>query len=180
MSIRLLICAVLLAFAGTAAAQPSPTPQGSSAATKPAAQQLTPEQRAAIVKFRKAMVANAVDVAKLVDQGAEGQVWDNGSEVMKKAVARSAFISGVSRERNSVGKMVSRKLAKLYRSRSDGKEQLPAGDYFNVLFVTQFANQKARMLELVSYHYDTASTLRVSGYSLKQIPARASSSARSK
>lgn len=174
MSIRLMFCTLLFAVAGIATAQAAPAPQKTSAATKPAAQQLSPEQRQAIIKFRQAMVANAAAVVRLIDEGDEAKVWDNGSDVMKKAISRDAFASGVSRERKAVGKMVSRKLARLYRSRSDGKGQLPAGDYFNVLFLTEFANQKAPKLELVSYHYDTASTLRVSGYTLRELPPQAS------
>lgn len=175
MSIRLLLCGALIAVAGAAVAQsPAPAQAAAPAASKAAAQQLTPAQREAIVKFRQSMVANAGQIVGLIDNGHETQVWDNGSDVMKKAVTRDAFASAVSRERSNLGKQVSRKLARLYRSRSDGKGQLPAGDYFNVLFLTQFAKQKAPMLELVSYHYDTPTTLRVSGYSLKPLPPRAS------
>lgn len=174
MSIRLLFCAVLLAFAGTAAAQPAAAPKTQSTNTKPAAQQLTPEQQQAIMKFRRSMVANAVAVVHLIDEGQEGQVWDNGSDVMKKVAKRDSFVAAVSKARKTAGKLENRKFLRLYKSRiaAGGDNKSPPGDYFNIRFLTTFANEKQPMIELVSYHYDTPTLLRVSGYTLEKIVPR--------
>ncbi|HEX7130166.1 MAG TPA: DUF4019 domain-containing protein [Rhodanobacteraceae bacterium] len=51
---------------------------------------------------------------------------------------------------------------------SKGAQKLPAGDYINVVFASRFANEKAPIRELVSYHYDTDKVWRVSGYTLQQ------------
>jgi hypothetical protein len=173
MSIRLLFCAALLAFAGTAAAQPAAAPKTPSTTAKPAAQQLTPEQQQAIMKFRRSMVANAVAVIRLIDDGQEGQVWDNGSDVLKKAAKREAFVAAVSKARKAFGKVESRKFLRLYKSRipaNNSKSQ--PGDYFTVRFLTKFANEKQPMVEVLSYHYDTPTLLRVSGYTVEKIVPR--------
>jgi hypothetical protein len=178
MSIRLLFCAVLLAFAGTVAAQPAAAPKASGTTTKATTPQLTPEQRQAIIKFRRSMVANAVAVVHLIDQGQEAQVWDNGSDVMKKVAKRDAFVAAVSKARKAAGKVESRKFLRMYKSRiATGDSKSPPGDYFNIRFLTKFANEKQPMVELLSYHYDTPTLLRVSGYTLEKIVPRTSSAA---
>jgi hypothetical protein len=177
MSIRLLFCAVLLAFAGTVAAQPAATPKTSSTTATPAAQQLTPEQRQAIMKFRKSMAENATQIARLLDDGHENEVWDNGSELLKKKVTREQFATTIQTARKRSGKTVSRKLVRLSRAHSDGKGTLPTGEYYIVRFVTKFEKNKQPSLETLWYHYDNANTLRVSGYTVRELKPRTSSSA---
>lgn len=181
MSIRSFLCAALLTLAGTAAVQAAPATKTSAPASKSAEQQLSPEQRQAIIKFRQSMVANAAAVVHLIDEGQEGKVWDNGSPVMKQVTTREAFDSAVAKARKAAGKVESRKLLRLYKSRiAAGDSKTPPGDYFNVRFLTKFANEAQPMVELVSYHYDTPSLLRVSGYTLQRIVQRPAASAQQK
>ena len=44
---------------------------------------------------------------------------------------------------------------------------MPAGNYFNVVFATGFANAAEPVRELVSFHLDEDKTWRVSGYSVR-------------
>lgn len=169
---RLILPAVLLlAITPAFAQQPA---QGAAAATtaRPAQQQLTPAQRQAIISFRRNMAGKALAIAQLIDQGKAGDVYDQSSEVMKKAVSRESFVSGIAKQRDNAGKLVSRKVAAITQSVSKGDQKLPAGNYINVLFASQFSSEKAPIRELVSYHYDADKVLRVSGYTLQQ-PAQA-------
>lgn len=168
---RLILPAALLLAVAPAFAQ-QPPKSAAATATQPAQQKLTPEQQQAIVKFRQSMAANAQAIAQLIDQGKAGEVWDQASTVAKQAVPRDAFLSGITKQRENAGKLVSRKLAAVTHSVSKGDKQLPAGDYINVVFASQFSNGKTPIRELVSYHYDTDKVWRVSGYTLQQ-PAAA-------
>lgn len=158
----LLLAATPVAFAQQQAKAPATT------AAQPAQQKLTPEQQQAIMKFRQTMAANAESIAKLIDQGKAGDVYDQASNVAKQSISRNDFVSGVTRQRDNVGKLVSRKLAAVTHSVSKGENKLPAGDYINVVFASQFGSEKAPIRELVSYHYDNDKVWRVSGYTLQQ------------
>ncbi len=180
MSIRTLLCALLVTATFSVGAQQPAAQQQPASSKQSQASQLTPEQREAIVKFRKAMVSNATQVAHLVDEGQAAKVWDNGSDVMKKSIPRDKFVKGVEKQRASAGKLESRKLLKIYRTNSEkGSKSLPAGNYFNVLFVSRFANESP-MLELVSYHYDSPTLLRVSGYALEKPKPRTAGNGKGK
>ena len=163
---RLILPVALLALAGAAFAQQPATNGAPAAASSKAAPQLTPEQKAALIKQNQAMAANAQSIAQLIDQGKVGEVWDQASPVAKQAVTRDSFVSGVSSQRKQVGTLVSRKLAGVTRSMSKGGK-LPEGFYVNVIFATQFSGNKQPVRELVSYHYDTDKVWRVSGYTLR-------------
>lgn len=65
--------------------------QACAGTAKPAAQQLTPEQRAAIQKRDQELVSYANQILKMIDNGQSAQVWDDMSEVGKKVVTRAAF-----------------------------------------------------------------------------------------
>jgi hypothetical protein len=166
---RLILPAALLLAAGSALAQQAPAqsqPAGSSQA------QPTKEQQ----EFRARMAANAQGIAQTVDKGDLGALWDQSSEVMKQAVTRDAFISGVQGQRSKLGNVVSRKLVRMYRITSKGEKKLPAGNYLNVLFATQFSSQQQLMAELVSYHFDKDNVVRLSGYTVqKPAPAKTGS-----
>lgn len=164
---RLILPAALLLAVTPAFAQPAQSAPATTTA-KPAQPKLTPEQRQAIMKFRQSMASNAEAIAQLIDQGKAGDVYDQASAVMKKAVSHNDFVSGISKQRNNVGKLESRKLAAVTHSVSKGELKLPAGDYVNVVFAAKFSNEKAPIRELVSYHYDTDKVWRVSGYTLQQ------------
>lgn len=163
----LLLAATPVAFAQSQAKAPATT------AAQPAQQKLTPEQQQAIMKFRQSMAANAQAIAQLIDQGKAGEVWDQASNVAKQSISRNDFVSGVTKQRDNVGKLVSRRLAAVTHSVSKGDAKLPAGDYVNVVFASQFGSNKQPIRELVSYHYDSDKVWRVSGYTLQQPAAAA-------
>ncbi|MGH8163233.1 MAG: DUF4019 domain-containing protein, partial [Rhodanobacteraceae bacterium] len=133
--------------------------------TKSTAQQLTPAQRAAFAKLRQQTLQAAQRVVGLVDQGNVGQVWDEASNVAKQSVTRDVFVKEVGADRAKFGKLVSRKLAFINGNTSKGG-QLPAGNYINVHYATQFANTKQPQRELVSFHLDNDKVWRLSGYTL--------------
>lgn len=160
--VALLLAATPVAFAQ----QPARTP--ATTAAQPAQQKLTPEQQQAIMRFRQIMATNAESIAKLIDEGKAGDVYDQASNVAKQSISRDDFVSGVTKQRDNVGKLESRKLAAVTHSVSKGDNKLPAGDYINVAFATQFRSEKAPIRELVSYHYDGDKVWRVSGYTLQQ------------
>lgn len=170
---RLLVCALLIGFAGVASAQnqPAQTQQ------KPAAQQLTPEQRAAIQKRNQELVSYANQILKMIDNGQSAQVWDDMSEVGKKVVTRAAFEKKISTERSTLGAAKSRRIVGLYGNQSDGQHELPAGMYFNVRYLTQFSGSQAPKIELVSFHQDSDRKLRLSGYAVTDVPQKAAQSA---
>lgn len=161
---QLVLSAALLGAATAALAQSAAAP----AAAKPQAQAapaLTPEQQAQLREQNTKMEQAALQVALQVDQSQTGIVWDNASSIMKQAVQRDAFIKQTDTDRKQVGKPVSRKLAAITRSASQGGAT-PAGYYVNVSFATQFANQKQPIRELISFHLDPDKVWRVSGYTL--------------
>ncbi|MGH8211649.1 MAG: DUF4019 domain-containing protein [Rhodanobacteraceae bacterium] len=171
---RLILPTALLLAAGGALAQQPAAPTQPAAGTKQAQPALTKEQQ----EFRARMASNAQGVAQTIDKGDIGAVWDQGSDLMKQAVTRDAFVSGVQGERSKAGKMESRKLVRMYRIDSKGEKKLPAGSYLNVMFATKFSNEQQPMPELVSYHFDKDNVVRLSGYTLEQ-PAAQKSAANS-
>ncbi|MER3547132.1 MAG: hypothetical protein C4338_05820 [Rhodanobacteraceae bacterium] len=164
---RLILPAALLVLAGSAFAQQPAQNTAPAAASSKAAPQLTPEQKAALIKQNQQMATNAQAVAQLIDQGKISDVWDQASPVAKQAVTKDAFVSGVTAQRKQVGSLVSRKLAGVTRTVSKGDQKLPAGYYINVIFASQFSNAKQPVRELVSYHYDSDKVWRLSGYTLR-------------
>jgi hypothetical protein len=123
---------------------------------------LTPAQ----IKQNADMEQGGLQVAALVDQGKLGDIWDGATPAVKRLITRDAFISQISADRKTVGRLVSRSLAGLSYSQSNGKSS-PAGLYANVAFASKFANEKQPVRELVSFHYDEDKIWRVSGYTLR-------------
>ena len=160
---RVFLCALLIGFAGVASAQnqPAQTQQ------KPAAQQLTPEQRAAIQKQNQVLVKYAESIVAMIDNGQSGQVWDQASDVAKKTVSRDQFVKATESDRAKLGKVTSRKIEGITRVMSNGKEKLPEGLYVNVNFATQFSSESKPIRELVSFHLDSDKKWRLSGYTVR-------------
>lgn len=147
-----LFCFSLLAGAGTALAQ-SPAP----------ARQPTPQDYA---QRNQQIEQAALQVAELVDQGREAQIWDGSSLITKQLISRDAFVQNLSADRKAVGTVVNRNFGTLSFSQSDGKK-LPPGLFANVAFATHFANEKQTVRELVSFHLDNDNVWRVTGYTLR-------------
>jgi hypothetical protein len=53
------------------------------------------------------------------------------------------------------------------RTISKGNGKLPAGEYLNVNYATQFDNQAKPTRELVSFHLDADRKWRLSGYTVR-------------
>lgn len=157
-----LLAAVPVAFAQ----QAQPVAPASIGHAQTAAQQLTPQQIAAIKQFRMQMAQRAEQVAVQVDQGKIGDVWDQSSSVMKQSGVRDQFVSQISADRAKLGAVVSRKVAREFRIEYRPGGPMPAGQYFNVVFATEFGNGKQPHFEEVSFHFDSDKTWRTSGYTV--------------
>lgn len=162
---RLILCALLLG-AASAQAQTTQTPQ------QTAAKALTPEQRAAIRKQNQELVGYANQILKMIDNDQAGQVWDDMSEVGKKAATRDEFSEKVKQERGKLGNATSRRIIALYGSQSEGRKQLPAGIYRNVRYLTRFADSTSPKIELVSFHLDSDKKWRLTGYAISDVPQK--------
>ncbi|HWG11587.1 MAG TPA: DUF4019 domain-containing protein [Rhodanobacteraceae bacterium] len=160
---RYLLPAALLATVPVAFAQQAQT--AAPAATQSAAQQLSPQQQAAIAQLKQRLAQHGEQVASQVDQGKYGDVWDGFSNVAKPVVRRDDFIKAVTADRAKLGGMASRKVAVVTLTQSKGGK-LPAGLYGNVVFATQFANEKQPVRELISFHFDSDKVWRTSGYTV--------------
>ena len=159
---RLLVCALLVSAVGIASAQNPP------AATqpKPSAPQITPEQRAALQKQNQVLVQYADRIIAMIDNGQAGQVWDQASDVGKKAISRDQFVKATEADRSRLGAVKSRKVAAVTRTISRGSGKLPSGEYVNVNYATQFGNEAKPTRELVSFHLDGDRKWRLSGYTV--------------
>lgn len=144
---------VLASLASFASAQPA----------QPAARQPTPQEYA---QRNERLERGALQVAEMIDQGKMAQVWDGASGAVKQLVSRDVFVRNVAKDRKTVGALVSRKLAALSFSQSNGKN-LPAGLFANVAFATRFANEKQPVRELISFRLDEDNVWRVTGYTLR-------------
>jgi len=150
---KALLCILLLATASPLFAQ------STSAAPATAAQQAAQNQ------FNQQMVKAALRVTQLVDDGKIGDIWDGPSPIAKSAVTRAQFIKQISADRAAMGALTSRTLYSITFSQSDGKS-LPAGVYANIRFTSVFANAKAGVRELVSFHLESNKNWLVAGYTL--------------
>lgn len=163
MIVRVFLCALLIGAAGAAEAQtqPAATPQQSQAP------QPTPEQRAALQKQNQVLVQYADRIVAMIDNGQAGQVWDQASDVAKKSVSRDQFVNTVQSDRARLGAMKSRKLAIVTHTLSQGTGKLPAGQYVNINYATDFGSQAKPTRELLSFHLDSDRKWRLSGYTVQ-------------
>lgn len=147
-----------LAFFALAAVTTGVLAQSTAAARQP-----TPQDYA---QRNQQLEQAALEVARLVDKDQEGQVWDGASSITKRLVNRDAFVKGVGADRKTAGALITRTLARLTFSESDGKK-LPSGLFANVAFATRFINEKQPIRELISFHLDSDKVWRVTGYTLR-------------
>ncbi len=170
--LRLLPTLAALAFSASVLAQqpsqPRPATQPAAAsAPAPQAEQLTPEQRAALERQNVQMTQAAQQVMQLVDANRIGEIWDGASAAMKRVVTRDEFVKQVTIDRNRLGAVSSRANPAISRSMFKAGAQVPEGLYINVATPTKFANQPQPVRELVSFRLDEDRQWRVSGYSLR-------------
>lgn len=101
-------------------------------------------------------------VVAAVDAGQAAKLWDEASAVTKKSVGRDAFIAGIGKSRQPLGKATGRNWVSVRRQFGDG-QALPSGLYASAEFLVEFANKRT-MRELVSFRLDEDGTWRFSGY----------------
>ena len=169
--LRMLSTLAALAFSASALAQ-QPAAQSRPAAApaaRPAAQaeQLTPEQRAALERQGVQMTQAAQQVMQLVDANRVGEIWDGASAAMKRLVTRDEFVKQITIDRNRLGAVASRTNPVVTRSQFRAGGQVPEGLYINIATTTKFANQPQPVRELISFRLDEDRQWRVSGYSLR-------------
>ena len=115
------------------------------------------------------MEAAARQVAALVDARRTGEVWEGASPVAVRHLARESFITGVDRDRQRLGPLVSRGQASVSRVRFGEGAVVPAGLYINISFASRFSHSAQPVRELVSFRLDEDGVWRVSGYSVRAV-----------
>lgn len=161
---RSMLSVVLVSLMATAAPLHAQTGAPATASVAPAP---TAQQREAIARQDAQMSAAAARVAELIDAGKAGEVWDGSSQVMRRSVARSAFVDGLQADRARLGALANRGQPTVSRVQYAAGAAVPAGIYLNVSFPTRFAGSAQPVRELVSFRLDEDSTWRVSGYSVR-------------
>ena len=169
--LRLLPILAALAFSASVLAQqpsqPRPATPPAAPASAPQAEQLTPEQRAALERQNVQMAQAAQQVMQLVDANRVGEIWDGASAAMKRTVTRDEFVKQITIDRNRLGAVSNRANPAISRSMFKAGAQVPEGLYINIATPTKFANQPQPVRELVSFRLDEDRQWRVSGYSLR-------------
>lgn len=102
----------------------------------------------------------------MIDNGQAGAVWDQASSVAKQISSRAAFIEQITADRAEAGSAGDRKLSAITRTQSTGG-RVPAGQYVNVSYATQFSKRAKPVRELISYHLDNDRVWRLTGYTLR-------------
>lgn len=130
-----------------------------------------PDRPASTTQRAAAREAEIVEAARqvlaLVDAGRVDEVWEGASGAIRRIVPREEFVRQVTRDRDRLGRPLSRGEATLRREHFPGGGPVPQGDYLNVAFATRFARAPAPVRELVSFRFDEDQVWRVSGYSLR-------------
>lgn len=144
-------------------------------ATGVVAAQQTPAARSAAPQATTRPAPGAVDpnairdaglrVAAAVDAGQAAQLWDEASVVTKKTLSREAFVAGIGKSRQPLGKAPNRSWLSVRRQSGDGSA-LPPGLYASIEFLAEFAG-KPPVRELVSFRLDEDGSWRFAGYAVQ-------------
>lgn len=106
----------------------------------------------------------AISVAEVwlakVDAGLYFESWDDAAETFRAGVPKEGWPKRITRTRDPLGKVVSRKL--LLAQYTDSPPNGPAGKYVYIKFETTFENRKG--VETVTPMLDPDGKWRVSGY----------------
>jgi hypothetical protein len=107
----------------------------------------------------------AMRVVLAIDAGQAAKLWDEASTVTKKSVARDAFVAGINKGRQPLGKIATRNWLSIRRQFGDG-QALPSGMYASAEFLAEAAG-KPPVRELVSFRLDEDGTWRFAGYAVQ-------------
>jgi hypothetical protein len=128
---------------------------------------LTREQQAALDKQDQDIGQAALTIVRLIDQHKAGDVWDTGSPVAKKVIARDDFIGKITRDRGTLGDPGMRMPMGVRHLHYDGTGNMPAGAFLNVSFDTQFSNARQSSREMVTFMLDEDNVWRFVGYAIR-------------
>ena len=103
----------------------------------------------------------------IVDAGNYGESWDRAAQMLKDSVSRKDWISSVKEKRASLGRLVSRRLAKTDSLKN--MPGLPPGEYFGLQFRSSFANIP-NATEVVVPTLEKDGKWRVSEYVVQKTP----------
>jgi hypothetical protein len=93
---KTLLASLLLTASVGAFAQSTSTPTKATAAPAPA---LTAQQKAQITQQNQQMAQTSLQIARMVDNGQTGQLWDRASTVAKQSSSRADFIDQITADR---------------------------------------------------------------------------------
>lgn len=141
---------LMLAVPGFAQTQATGLPAATTAQAAPPA--MTPGQ------FLQA----AEQVTRMLDQGQAAGIWEGGSSVLKRGVARDAFAGQVTAVRARLGNSVRREWSSVSRQVAKAGDKLPPGQYVSVAFFSTFDKGSAR--EIVSFRLEEDGRWRATGY----------------
>ncbi|MEH6421568.1 DUF4019 domain-containing protein [Pseudomonas sp. CGJS7] len=99
-----------------------------------------------------------------IDAGKVGELWDGGSAMLKRDVARDAFMANIASTRKGSERPTARDWIAIHRAQGGGT--LPAGQYASVQFATTFAGGHA-LREILSFRLDDDGVWRFVGYAVE-------------
>lgn len=144
------VLGLLLAMPGFAQAQAGNAPAATAVPATPPA--MTPGQ----------FLQSAEQVLRALDRGQAPGLWEGGSPVLKRTVARDAFQAQVAAARAPLGNPVRREWASISRQVPGAGDKLPPGQYVSVTFLAAFDKGNAR--EIVSFRLEEDGRWRLTGY----------------
>ena len=114
------------------------------------------------------MVRGGIQAIQMIDQGKAEELWEGATPATRKRVARTDFLSRVSRSRSPLGAPVQRTWVAVNRQAVADPDADTAGQYVSIEYETRFSNKPDGTLrELVSFHLDRDRVWRFSGYVLR-------------
>lgn len=106
----------------------------------------------------------AVAVARAVDAGQAGRLWDESTALTKRTVKRDAFVEAITKSRATLGAISNREWLLVTRQQG-GQNGLPAGNYISVEFGAALSGGRTAH-ELVSFRLDEDGIWRFTGYTI--------------
>lgn len=160
----LLVVAMALALPLATGAQPVPPPVGGTPPGAPPAGKAEAEAEQPTLQDDRDTIDAGMKWLELIDAGKSGEAWDAAAKILKSAVTRNDWVSGLSEIRRSYGGLVSRKPSRFARA-----YQLPGapeGDYAIVEYESEFGDGK-KAVEQLTWMLEDGSIWRVSGYFIR-------------
>lgn len=161
--LRILILFFIMAITVMADAQSQGKPTAPAVASAPPAAAPAAAARNDAGIEPNAVRDAALRMARIVDSGQAGQLWDGGSPVIKRTASRDAFVANTAAKRKGFEQPVAREWAAITRQQGG---TLPPGKYMSVEFLTSFPGNRV-LRELISFRQDEDGTWRFVGYAVQ-------------